>query len=182
MIAWVIISVVILAVLWFIGSYNKLVTLRTRTDEAWSDIDVQLKRRYDLIPNLIETVKGYASHEKELLENVTKLRTAAMSATSTGERAKDENMITDALKSIFALSENYPDLKANENFGKLQDELSDTENKIEASRRFYNANVRDLNISIDSFPSNIIANMFKFVKKELFQAAAGEKESVKVQF
>ncbi len=179
---WVILGIIVLVVLWFVGIYNRLVTLRTRSEEAWSDIDVQLKRRYDLIPNLVETVKGYAKHEKDLLENVTKLRTAAMEAKSTGERAKDENMITDALKSIFALSENYPDLKANENFGKLQDELSDTENKIEASRRFYNANVRDLNISIDSFPSNLIANMFKFAKKTLFEAGATEKEPVAVKF
>lgn len=179
---WIILAIIVVAVLWIVGIYNKLVTLRTRADEAWSDIDVQLKRRYDLIPNLVETVKGYAKHEKELLEKVTQLRTTAMSASSTAEQAKDENMITDALKSIFALSESYPDLKANENFAKLQDELSDTENKIEASRRFYNANVRDLNISIDSFPSNILANMFKFGKKELFEAGAGEKEPVAVKF
>jgi LemA protein len=131
---------------------------------------------------LVETVKGYAAHEKDLLEKVTELRTAAMGAHSTADKARQENMLSETLKSLFAVSENYPQLKANENFGKLQDELSDTENKIEASRRFYNANVRDLNISIQSFPSNIIANMFKFTPKDLFEAAAGEKEPVAVKF
>lgn len=178
---WAIVIVVVL-VLWFIMIYNKLVTLRGRSDEAWSDIDVQLKRRYDLIPNLVETVKGYAKHEKDLLEKVTELRASAMGAKSTTDRAEKENMLSDTLKSLFAVAENYPDLKANENFGKLQDELTDTENKIEAARRFYNANVRDLNISIASFPSNIIANMFKFTGKDLFQAPDSEKEPVKVQF
>lgn len=179
---WIYVVILVAIVLWIVSMYNHLVTLRTRSDEAWSDIDVQLKRRYDLIPNLIETVKGYAKHEKELLEKVTEARTMAMGAKSTAERAKDENMLSETLKSLFAVSENYPDLKANENFAKLQDELSDTENKIEASRRFYNANVRDLNISIDSFPSSVIANMFKFAKKTLFEAGAGEKEPVAVKF
>jgi len=179
---WFVLIIIAIIVIWIVAMYNRLVTLRTRSDEAWSDIDVQLKRRYDLIPNLVETVKGYAAHEKGLLEKVTELRTQAMGATSTADRAEKENMLSDTLKSLFAVSENYPDLKANENFGKLQDELSDTENKIEASRRFYNANVRDLNISIDSFPSNIIANMFKFTKKTLFEAPAGEKEPVAVKF
>ena len=179
---WIYIVVLVAIVLWIVSMYNHLVTLRTRSDEAWSDIDVQLKRRYDLIPNLVETVKGYAKHEKELLEKVTETRALAMGAQSTAEKAKDENMLSEALKSLFAVSENYPDLKANENFAKLQDELSDTENKIEASRRFYNANVRDLNISIDSFPSSVIANMFKFTQKTLFEAAAGEKEPVAVKF
>lgn len=178
---WPIVIVVVI-VLWFVAMYNKLVTLRGRADEAWSDIDVQLKRRYDLIPNLVETVKGYAKHEKDLLEKVTELRTSAMGAKSTADRAEKENMLSDTLKSLFAVSENYPELKANENFGKLQDELTDTENKIEAARRFYNANVRDLNISIASFPSNIIANMFKFTSKDLFQAPDGEKEPVAVKF
>ncbi len=182
MFQWIIIAIIVVLVLWLVSAYNKLVTLRTRSDEAWSDIDVQLKRRYDLIPNLVETVKGYAKHEKDLLEKVTEARTAAMGAKSTEDRVKSENMLSDTLKSLFAVSENYPDLKANENFAKLQDELADTENKIEAARRFYNANVRDLNISIQSFPSNLIANMFKFVPKELFEAAASEKEPVAVKF
>ncbi len=179
---WIILVIIVVVLLWIAGMYNRLVTLRTRTDEAWSDIDVQLKRRYDLIPNLVETVKGYAKHEKDLLEKVTELRTSAMGAKTTEDKAKQENMLSDTLKSLFAVSENYPELKANENFAKLQDELSDTENKLEAARRFYNANVRDLNISIQSFPSNVIANMFKFTPKDLFQAPAGEKEPVAVKF
>ncbi len=179
---WIVIAIIVLIVLWLVSMYNKLVTLRTRADEAWSDIDVQLKRRYDLIPNLVETVKGYAKHERELLEKVTEARTSAMQAHSASDKAKSENMLSDTLKSLFAVSENYPDLKANENFAKLQDELSDTENKLEAARRFYNANVRDLNISVASFPSSIIANMFKFTHKDLFEAAGTEREPVAVKF
>jgi len=180
---WIVIIILVLVILWLIMAYNRLVTLRTRTEEAWSDIDVQTKRRYDLIPNLVETVKGYAKHEKELFEKVTEARTAAMGAKGMAEKAASENTLSDTLKSLFAVAEAYPDLKASDNFGKLQDELSDTENKIEAARRFYNANVRDLNISIQSFPSNIIANMFKFVKKDLFEvASAAEKEPVAVKF
>lgn len=182
-IVWILVIVLAVVVLWLVGVYNKLITLRTRTEEAWSDIDVQTKRRYDLIPNLVETVKGYAKHEKELFEKVTEARTAAMGAKSLDDKAKSENMLSDTLKSLFAVSENYPDLKANEGFVKLQDELTDTEDKIEAARRFYNANVRDLNISIQTFPSNIIANMFKFVKKELFETKSeAEKEPVAVKF
>ena len=163
--------------------YNGLVTLRNRAKEAWSDIDVQLKRRYDLIPNLVETVKGYAKHEKELFENVTKARTAAINAQGAAAQAKAENALTDALKSIFAVAENYPQLRASENFQKLQDELTDTENKIEAARRFYNSNVRDLNIKIEKFPDSIIAGMFGFKPMELFELEEAEaKEPVKVQF
>lgn len=149
--------------------YNRFVTLMQRTEEAWSDIEVQLKRRYDLIPNLIETVKGYAKHEEGTLTKVVEARNSAMSAgAGMADQSKAQNMITDALKSVFALSESYPDLKANQNFLSLQSELADTENKIQAARRFYNANVRDLNTAIMSFPGNMIANMFHFVKKEYF--------------
>src|SRR4029079_3231137 len=149
--------------------YNRLVTLRQRVREAWSDIDVQLKRRYDLIPNLVETVKGYATHEREAFENVTKARSMAMGAQTVGEHAQAENMLSGALKSLFAISEAYPTLRASENFGKLQDELSDTENKIQAARRFYNSNVMVLNTKIESFPTNIIAGMFAFKQAEFFE-------------
>ena len=177
-----IIAVVIIAI---ISMYNGLVRLRTRVEEAWSDIDVQLKRRYDLIPNLVETVKGYASHEAGTLQKVTEARTAAMGAKTIDEHAAAENMLTGALKSVFALSESYPDLKANSNFVELQRELSDTENKIQAARRFYNGNVRDLAIAIESFPGNVIAGMFGFKKMELFELGADEeaaREPVKVAF
>jgi len=181
------IILIVLAILVIVGIaiYNKLVRLRTQATEAWSDIDVQMKRRYDLIPNLIETVKGYMTHERETLEGVTSMRTAAMGATNPAEQAKAENMLTDTLKSLFAVAENYPDLKANENFMELQRELSDTENKIQASRRFYNANVRDLNIAIETFPSNIFAKMFGFVQREFFEldeAEAAAKNPVPVSF
>ena len=170
-------------VLWFIVAYNGFVRLITRAKEAWADIDVQLKRRYDLIPNLIETVKGYTKHESLAFENVTKARSAAMGAGNLADKGKAENMLTGALKSIFAISEAYPDLKANQNFLSLQAELSDTENKIQASRRFYNTNVRDLNIKTDSFPSNLIAKIFSFAKMEFFQLEEeAAKEPVKVKF
>jgi LemA protein len=166
---FVLIILGIVLVLWAIIIYNSFVSLMTRAGEAWADIEVQLKRRYDLIPNLVNTVKGYATHESSAFENVTKARSAAMGATGpTAEHAQAENMLSGALKSLFAISEAYPDLKANTNFLSLQNELSDTENKIQAARRFYNANVRDLNIKIDSFPSNILANLFHFSKKEFF--------------
>lgn len=183
-----IIILIIVAVVLVVGVayFNKFVQLRTRTEEAWADIDVQLKRRYDLIPNLIETVKGYAAHEKETFERVTEARTKAMAAGTIDEQAGAENMLTGALKSLFAVSENYPDLKANENFLELQRELTDTENKIQAARRFYNTNVRDLNISVESFPSNVIAKTFSFGKKEFFELDESEKEvaqnPVKVDF
>lgn len=165
--------------------YNRFVTLIQRSEEAWSDIEVQLKRRYDLIPNLVETVKGYASHEQETLTKVTEARNIAMaSGANKEEQAQAQNMITDALKSVFALSEAYPDLKANQNFLSLQSELSDTENKVQASRRFYNANVRDLNTAIMSFPGNAIAGMFHFTKKEYFDLADNDaaQEPVAVKF
>jgi LemA protein len=166
---WIIIIVLAVIIIWLIGTYNTLVRLRQRVKEAFADIDVQLKRRYDLIPNLISTVQGYAKHEKGVLENVTKARTQAMSAQGTQERAKAENMLTETLKSLFAVAENYPDLKASQNFLQLQDELSDTENKIQAARRFYNTQVRDLNTKLETFPTNTIAGMFKFTKTDYFE-------------
>lgn len=182
-IVWVLLGVAVLLILWFIAVYNKLIGLKNRTDEALSDIDVQTKRRYDLIPNLVETVKGYATHEKDLFEKVTQARTVAMGATGLAEKAEAENMLTGTLKSLFAVSENYPDLKASVNFLELQREISDTEDKIQASRRFYNANVRDLNIKIESFPDNIIAKMFGFKNMELFQTTnEAEKQPVAVKF
>lgn len=179
--------IIILAVvaIWIIAIYNGLVRLKNRVDEAWSDIDVQLKRRYDLIPNLVNTVKGYAAHEKETLDRVIQARSAAMQAHDSGDVKKEaeaENMLSSTLKSIFALSESYPDLKANQNFLELQRELTDTEDKIQASRRFYNGNVRDFNTKIEVFPTNLMAGMLGFAKREFFEAAAGEKEPVKVEF
>lgn len=169
---------------WVVITYNRFISLRTRSNEAWADIDVQLKRRYELIPNLINAVKGYVTHERETLESVTNARTTAMGAKTIEEHGKAENMLTDTLKSLFAVAENYPDLKANENFLELQRELSDTENKIQAARRFYNTNVRDLNIKIQSVPANVIAGMFKFSKKEFFEIAEDSKERdpVEVKF
>jgi LemA protein len=182
-ILWIIIIALAVVIFWFIAVYNALIRLRNQTDEAWSDIDVQLKRRYDLIPNLVESVKGYAKHERELFEKVTQARAAAMGAQGIEDKGKAENMLSGTLKSLFAIAENYPELKANENFLKLQDELSDTENKIQAARRFYNGNVRDINIKIESFPSSIVASMFKFGKREFFELEEeAAKEPVKVQF
>jgi LemA protein len=170
-------------VLWVIWAYNRLVTLRFRVREAASDIDVQTKRRYDLIPNLVETVKGYMTHERGVFEKVTEARTRAMGATGRHNKAAAENMLSDTLKSLFAVAENYPQLKANENFAKLQDELSDTENKIQAARRFYNTNVRDLNIKIETFPTNLVAGMLGFKKEEFFEAGSeAERQNVKVSF
>lgn len=179
-----ILIILVVVVFWFSSSYNRFVRLTTRAKEAWSDIEVQMKRRYDLIPNLVNTVKGYATHESAVFENVTKARATALGAQSLEDKSKAENILTGALKSVFAVAEAYPDLKANQNFLELQRELSDTENKIQASRRFYNGNVRDLNIAMDSFPSNIIASIFHFVKMEFFDLAGDEaaKEPVKVQF
>ncbi|MFH1522917.1 MAG: LemA family protein [Patescibacteria group bacterium] len=182
----VVLGIVAVIIFIIIGMYNSLIRLRNRVDEAWSDIDVQLKRRYDLIPNLIETVKGYAKHERETLDSVTKARTEAMAAQKSGDakkQAEAENMLSSTLKSIFALSENYPDLKANENFLELQRELSDTENKIQASRRFYNGNVRDFNTKQQVFPTNIMANMLGFKAREFFEIEeVKERENVKVKF
>lgn len=182
-VSWILLAVVVLLVFYIIALYNSLVKLKIRSEEAWSDIDVQLKRRYDLIPNLVEIVKGYAKHEKTAFENVTRARAEALQAQTVPQKSKAENQIEGALKSIFAVAEAYPELKANENFVELQRELTDTEDKIQASRRFYNANVRELNIAVESFPTNIISNMFKFEKKDLFELKeAAAKEPVKVKF
>ncbi|MDD5396608.1 MAG: LemA family protein [Candidatus Moranbacteria bacterium] len=174
--------VIVVLALVLVGMYNGLITLKNRVDEAWSDIDVQLKRRHDLIPNLVNTVKGYATHEKELFERVTAARTAAMNAGTTAEKEQTENALSGTLKSLFAVSENYPDLKANQNFLELQRELTDTEDKIQASRRFYNGNVRDFNTKIQVFPTNIFANMLGFAKREFFAAEESERENVEVKF
>ncbi|MBN2094040.1 MAG: LemA family protein [Candidatus Zambryskibacteria bacterium] len=183
-ISTIILIIIAIVVVWFIFAYNKFVRLVIWTKEAWSDIEVQMKRRYDLIPNLVNTVKGYAVHESKTFEEVTRARTVAMSAESIEDRGKAENMLSGALKSLFAVAESYPELKANENFLELQRELSDTENKIQAARRFYNTNVRDLNIATEIFPSNIIASIFKFSKKEFFNLEGEEivREPIKVQF
>lgn len=177
-----IISVIAILVFYVWSIYNSLVVGKVRIKEALSSIDVQLKRRVDLIPNLIETVKGYAKHEKELFENVTKARTALMQAESPREKAESNNMLSGALKSLFAVSENYPNLRASENFLSLQEELSDTENKIAYARQFYNGNVRDYNTAVVSFPSNIFAQMFGFKEEEFFEAQEEDKKPVKVQF
>lgn len=180
----IILILVAIAVFWFIFAYNRFVRLINQAKEAWSDIEVQMKRRYDLIPNLVSTVKGYAAHESGTLEKVIQARNMAMNARTNEEHAKAENALSSTLKSIFALSENYPDLKANQNFLELQRELSDTENKIQAARRFYNGNVRDLNTATETFPSNFVARTFNFSKMEFFDLEDNEsaREPVKVQF
>lgn len=178
--------IILIAVIVLLGYgiviYNGLIKLKNRVDEAWSDIDVQLKRRYDLIPNLVNTVKGYATHERELFEKVTAARTAAMGAQTPAQKEQAENALSGTLKSLFAIAENYPDLKANQNFLELQRELTDTEDKIQAARRFYNGNVRDFNTKIEIFPNNIFANILNFAKREFFEAKEGEKEVVEVKF
>ena len=173
------------AVLWVVAMYNQFVQLANRVKEAWSDIEVQMKRRYDLIPNLLETVKGYAAHEKDVFEKVTQARAAAIGAQTMPQHAQAENMLSGALKSLFAVAEAYPQLRANENFLELQRELTDTEDKIQAARRFYNGNVRDMNTLMESFPSNLVANIFKFQKQEFFELEEGEsaaRQPVKVSF
>jgi len=179
---WIILGLVVLFLLWLVATYNSLVTLKNRTDEAASDIDVQTKRRYDLIPNLVETVKGVAKQEQTVFIKVTEARAAAMSAQGMADKAQKENMLSETLKSLFAVSENYPDLKSSQNYLQLQTELTDTEDKIQASRRFYNANVRDFNIKIEVFPTSIFAGMLGYAKREFFEAAGAEKEPVKVEF
>lgn len=176
-----IIAVVIAA--WAILTYNRLVAFRNRTKEAWSDIDVQLKRRYNLIPNLVETVKGYAAHERQVFEKVTQARSQAMGAQTVKEKGQAENFLSSTLKSLFAVAENYPDLKASVNFLELQRELRDTEDKIQAARRFYNTNVRDLNIKIETFPANIVAGIFRFKKMDFFEIEEpAAREAPKVNF
>ena len=165
-----------------IGMYNGLVQLRTRADSSWSDIDVQLKRRHDLIPNLVETVKGYAAHEKGTFEDIAKYRSMAMQATTPADKAAAENQLTGALKTLFAVSEAYPQLRASEEFTQLQGSLNQTEDSIQNSRRYYNAVVRDLNTRIQSFPTNILAGMFGFQQRQYFEAAATEREPVAVKF
>ncbi len=179
---FIVLGLILLLVIVFIVYYNKFIKMKNQTEEAWSGIDVQLKRRYDLIPNLVETVKGYASHEKETLENVTKYRNMAMNAQTVKEKAQAENMLTGALKTLFAVAEAYPNLKANENFLELQRTLSEIEDSIQLARRYYNANARDFNILVESFPSNIIAGMFGFKKFDFFEIAETEREPVKVKF
>lgn len=178
-------AIVVLLGVWVVASYNRLVSLRTRVGEAWADIEVQLKRRYNLIPNLVETVKGYATHEREAFERVTQARAAAMGARTPKEHGAAEQGLTGALKSLFALAEAYPALRAVESFVKLQEELTDTEDKIQAARRFHNGNVRDMNIAVQSFPVNLLAGLFRFSKMEFFELAEGEteaKEPVEVSF
>lgn len=179
---WIIIIVLVLVGLWLILSYNGLITLRNRVDEAWSDIEVQMKRRYDLIPNLVNTVKGYASHESSVFENVTAARSAAMGAHTLPEHAKAEGELTNTLKSLFAVSENYPALQASQNFLQLQHELRDAEDKIQAARRFYNGNVREYNTRLQSFPVNMIAGTFAFTAKEFFDMDEAEKVVPEVKF
>jgi LemA protein len=182
MIGWAILAILVLILVFVIGMYNSLVQLRVRTDSAWSDIDVQLKRRHDLIPNLVETVKGYAAHEKGTFENIAKFRSQAMQATTPADKAIAENQLTGALKSLFAVAENYPQLKANEEFTQLQGSLSQTEDAIQNSRRYYNAVVRDLNTRIQTFPTNILAGMFGFQQRQFFEVAETDREPVAVKF
>lgn len=179
---WIVAAVIVVIAGWLITTYNGLITLRNKTEEAWSDIDVQTKRRYDLIPNLVETVKGYASHESRVFEEVTKARSIAMNAKGPKEKAEAENMLAGTLKTLFAVAENYPELKANVNFLDLQKTLTEIEDKIQASRRFYNGNVRDFNTKLQVFPTNLIANMLGFKAREYFEAEAEARENVQVKF
>lgn len=177
-----VIAIIAFILLWLLFTYNSLVSLRNRVKEAWSQIDVQLKRRSSLIPNLVEAVKGYVKHEKGVLEEVTKARTSLMNAKSPHEAASADNMLTGALKSLFAVAEAYPNLRASENFKELQEELSDTETKVAASRQFYNTNVLDLNNSLEQFPSSLVGQWFNFHKEDFFKATEEEKKEVDVKF
>jgi len=182
---WVVIVVIVVVVLllgWALATYNGLISKRNRVDNAWSQIDVQLKRRYDLIPNLVETVKGYAAHERETLEAVTQARANAISAQGPASQAQAENVLSGALKSLFAVSEAYPDLKANQNFLNLQEELTSTEDRIAYSRQFYNDSVLTYNTKIQQFPAAVLANMFNFDARDFFDAEPGDTEPVQVQF
>ncbi len=178
----IILGVLAVLVIYLVGTYNGFIILRTRIQEALSGIDVQLKRRADLIPNLVETVKGYVKHEKEVFENVTKARSALMDAKTLSEKAQADNQVSQALKSIFAVAEAYPELKANENFKDLQRQLEDTEDKVAYSRQFYNSNVLDFNTKIQTFPSNLLANMFGFKAFEFFAATEEERKKIEVKF
>jgi len=182
MAGWILLAILVVILFFLIGIYNSLVQLRVRCDSAWSDIDVQLKRRHDLIPNLVETVKGYAAHEKGTFENIAKFRSMAMQATTPADKAAAENQLTGALKSLFAVAENYPQLKASGEFTQLQGSLNQTEDMIQNARRYYNAVVRDLNTKIQSFPSNILAGMFGFTQRQFFETAATDREPVAVKF
>lgn len=179
---YIVIGIIVIIVGWLLVTYNNLISLRNRVKEAWSQIDVQLKRRASLIPNLIETVKGYAKHEKELLENVTKARAAMVGATSPHEKAAANDLLSGMLKNLFAVAEAYPDLKASENFKELQNELSDTETKVAAARQFYNTNVLDLNNSLEQFPSSLVGQWFNFQKEDFFKATEEEKKDIEVKF
>lgn len=179
---YIVIIVAAVVLFWLLLTYNSLITLRNRVKEAWSQIDVQLKRRSSLIPNLVEAVKGYAKHEKTVFENVTKARSALLGAKNPHEAAQADNMLTSALKSLFAVAEAYPNLRASENFKHLQEEVSDTETKVAASRQFYNRNVLDLNNSLETIPSGWVGQMFGFRKEEFFKATESEKEDIKVKF
>lgn len=178
---WIFIIIIAVVIVAIIGVYNSLIRSKNRVDEAWSDIEVQLKRRYDLIPNLVSTVKGYAAQESGVFERVTEARTRAMGAQSPDEKMKDENMLSGTLKSLFAVAENYPELKSNQNFMQLQSDLTDTENKIQASRRFYNGNVRDFNTKIEVFPTNLFASMLGFSKRAFFDIDDNGPESQPVE-
>jgi LemA protein len=179
---WIVLAILVLLVLYVIVSYNSLVRVRNRTDDAWSQIDVQLRRRYDLIPNLVETVKGYATHERQTFEAVTQARTQGMNAQGVAEQAQAENMITGALKSLFAVAEAYPELKANQNFLALQEELTATEGRISYARQFYNDTVLKLNTKVQTLPTNILAGMFGFKTREYFEADDTSRGPVTVQF
>src|SRR5271163_2257109 len=180
--ALAVLAVIVLLGVFAIGMYNSLVQLRVRSESAWSDIDVQLKRRHDLIPNLVETVKGYATHEKGTFEDIAKFRSQAMQATGPADKAVAENQLTGALKSLFAVAENYPELKASEQFMKLQGSLSQTEDAIQNARSYYNQEVRDLNTTIQSFPNSILANMFNFTPRQFFETTDADREPVAVKF
>lgn len=179
---WILVGLFVFIVLVFIFIYNELVSLRARIDNAWSQIDVQLKKRYDLVPNLVETVKGYAKHEKSIFENVTKARTAALGATTPAQKAKAESELSTALKSIFAVAENYPQLRASENFKLLQEQLEGIESKIAYTRQFYNDSVLDYNTKIAQIPHSFIASMFGFTAREYFKIEEKERENIKVSF
>lgn len=182
MAGWIILGVLVVIAFVLVGMYNTLVQLRVRADNAWSDIDVQLKRRHDLIPNLVETVKGYAAHEKGTFENIARYRSAAMAATTPADKAAAENQLTGALRQLFAVAENYPQLRASEEFTELQGSLSQTEDTIQNARRYYNAVVRDLNTRIQSFPTNLLAGMFGFQQRQFFETTDADREPVAVKF